>query len=61
MNTTVLLNPKSIMVSTSCLKEVNQLRETHRKDLLVYSVPLEPRTGTKRKLTATRSKGASNK
>ena len=46
-------DPKSIMVSTSCLKEVNRLRETYRKDLPLYLVPLQTRTGTKRKLTGT--------
>ena len=46
-------DPKSIMVSTSCLKEVNRLRETYRKDLPLYPVPLQSRTGTKRKLTGT--------
>ena len=45
------LDPKSIMVSHSCLKEVNRLRETYRNDLLQYPVPLQTRTGTKRKLT----------
>ena len=34
-------DPKSIMVSTSCLKEVNRLRETYRKDLPLYPVPLQ--------------------
>ena len=46
-------DPKSIMVSTSCLKEVNRLRATYKKDLPLYPVPLQSRTGTKRKLTGT--------
>ena len=44
-------DPKSIMVSHSCLKEVNRLRETYRNNLPQYPVPLQTRTGTKRKLT----------
>ena len=44
-------NPKFIMVSKSCLTEVNHLRDTYRKDLPQYSLPVEPRTSTKRKLT----------
>ena len=39
------------MVSKSCLTEVNHLRDTYRKDLPQYSLPVEPRTSTKRKLT----------
>ena len=44
-------NPRSIMVSPSCLDEVNRLRNTFRKDLPLYALPLKPRTNTKRKLT----------
>ena len=43
--------PNSIVVSTSCLKEVNGLREVYRPDLKPYPLPVKPRTGTKRKLT----------
>jgi len=46
-------DPKSIMISVACLKEVNRLRETYRKDLPLYVLPLEPKRDTKRKLTGT--------
>ena len=46
-------DPKSIMVSVTCLKEVNRLRATYRKDLPLYVLPLELKRGTKRKLTGT--------
>ena len=45
--------PKSIMVCVACLKEVNRLRDTYMKDLPLYVLPLEPKKGTKRKLTGT--------
>ena len=45
-------NPKSIMVSHSCIKEINRLRETYRSNLQQYPLPLQTRTGTKRKLTS---------
>ena len=32
-------DPASIRVSTQCLKEVNRLRETFRKDLPLYTIP----------------------
>ena len=44
-------DPKSIMVSKSCLKEINRLRELYRKDLPLYELPPAPRTATKRKLS----------
>ena len=45
---------KSSMVSVVCLKEVNWLRDTYRKDLPLYVVlPLEPKRATKRKLAGT--------
>ena len=44
-------DPKSIMVSKSCLREINRLRELYRKDLPLYELPPAPRTATKRKLT----------
>ena len=46
-------DPKSIMVSVACLKEVNRLRDTYRKDFPLYVLPLELKKGTKRKLTGT--------
>ena len=44
-------DPKFIMASHSSLKEVNRLREMYRNDLPQYPVPLQTRSGTKRKLT----------
>ena len=44
-------NPQSIMVSTKCLKEVNRLRRTFRKDLPLYDIPLKSANTAKRKLT----------
>ena len=47
-------DPNSILVSTSCLKEVNRLREAFRSDLPLYDIPVKPATGrkaSKRKLT----------
>ena len=44
-------NPQSIMVSTKCLKEVNRLRQTFRKDLPLYDIPLKSASTAKRKLT----------
>ena len=38
-------DPKSILVSHSCLKEVNRLRGTYSNDLPQYSVPLQTRSG----------------
>ena len=32
-------DPKSIMVSVTCLKEVNRLRDMYRKDLPLYVLP----------------------
>ena len=32
-------DPASIIVSTSCLEEINQLRSIYRKDLSLYDVP----------------------
>ena len=39
------------MVSTKCLKEVNRLRQTFRKDLPLYDIPLKSARTAKRKLT----------
>ena len=39
------------MVSTKCLKEVNRLRQTFRKDLPLYNIPLKSASTAKRKLT----------
>ena len=53
-------DPASIIVSTSCLKEVNRLRETFRKDLPQYDLPLKSKTGCiakKRKLTGSNKVG----
>ena len=53
-------DPASIIVSTSCLKEVNRLCETFRKDLPQYDLPLMSKTGRiakKRKLTASNKVG----
>ena len=47
-------DPSSIIVSNSCLKEVNRLREAFRSDLPLYDIPVKPATGRKagkRKLT----------
>ena len=35
----IAINPASIKVSNQCLKEVNRLRETFRKDLPLYTIP----------------------
>ena len=43
-------NPQSIMVSTKCLKEVNRLRQTFRKDLPLYDIPLKSASTVKRNL-----------
>ena len=32
-------SPKSLLVSTACLKEVNRLRQTFRQDLPLYDIP----------------------
>ena len=47
-------DPKSIVVSTSCLWEANRLREAYRKDLPLYQMPskVQPSSsGKKHKLT----------
>ena len=38
-------DPNSIIVSTSCLKEVNRLREAFRSDLPLYDIPVKSATG----------------
>ena len=43
-------DPNSIIVSTSCLKEVNRLREAFKSDLPLYDIPVKPATGSKRSL-----------
>ena len=45
------LEPESIMVSTSCLKEINCLRATYRPDLNFHPLPAPPKVDHKRKLT----------
>ena len=42
---------KSLMVSGSCLKEVNRLREKYRPDLSLYTIPAPSKVATKRKLS----------
>ena len=42
---------KSLMVSPSCLKEVNRLREKYRPDLPLYAIPAPSKKATKRKLS----------
>ena len=42
---------KSLMVSISCLKEVNRLREKYRPDLSLYAIPAPNKIATKRKLS----------
>ena len=44
-------DPKSIIVSTSCLKEINRLRGTFRNDLPLYQMPPKIKPSRKRKLT----------
>ena len=44
-------DPKSIIVSTNCLEEVNRLRGTFRNDLPLYQIPPKIKPGRKRKLT----------
>ena len=39
------------MVSGSCLKEVNRLREKYRPDLSLYAIPAPSKVATKRKLS----------
>ena len=43
-------DPSSIMVSNSCLEEINRLRSIYRKDLPLYDI-IENKKGPKRKLT----------
>ena len=44
---------KSRMVSGSCLKEVNRLREKYKPDLSLYTIPARSKVATKRKLSGT--------
>ena len=46
------LNSKCFMVSTECLKEINRLRSTFKKELSQYDISLE-KSGKKRQLTGT--------
>ena len=39
----VVFEPESIMVSTSCLKEINHLRAAHMPDLKPYPLPAPPK------------------
>ena len=43
-------NSQSVKVSINCLKEVNRLRQTYRKDLPLFSIPAFSRRSTKYKL-----------
>jgi len=45
-------DPKSNMVSTSCLNEINRLRAAYRPDLKPYPLPAPPKPARKRKLTS---------
>ena len=47
----VAFESESIMVSTSCLKEINRLRAAYRPDLKPYPLPAQPKVGHKWKLT----------
>ena len=43
-------DPQSIIVNNSCLEEVNRLRSTFRKDLLLYELPEKKKRPVKRNL-----------
>lgn len=47
------LDPSSIMVSNSCLEEINRLRSLYRKDLPLYEITESNKKTTKRNLTIT--------
>ena len=47
----VAFEPESIMVSTSCLKEINRLRATYKPDLNPHPLPAPAKADRKRKLT----------
>ena len=47
----VAFEPESIMVSTSCLKEINRLRATYRPDLNPHPLPAPPKADRKRNMT----------
>ena len=49
-------DPVSIKVSSACLDEVNRLRSKYRPDLDKYTIPVECKTGKKRKLTGVSKK-----
>ena len=46
-----VFDPKSIIVSRSCLEEVNRLRGAFRNDLPLYQMPPKMKPSRKRKLT----------
>ena len=49
----IAFDPKAIMVSTTCLQEINRLRQMHRKDLQTYEIPVrKSASGAKRKLSS---------
>ena len=53
----VAFEPESIMVSTSCLKEIKCLRATYRPDLNPHPLPAPPKVDHKRKLTGSVEQG----
>ena len=44
-------DPSSIMVSNSCLEEINRLRSIHRNDLPLYEITESNKKATKRKMS----------
>ena len=52
----IAFDPKAIMVSSTCLQEINRLRQMHRKDLPTYEIPVKKSkigaSGAKRKLSS---------
>ena len=50
-----VFDPKSIIVSTSCLAEVNMLRGAFRSDLPLYQMPPKAIPNRKRKITGNNS------
>ena len=48
----IAFDAKSVMVSSKCLQEINHLRQTHRPDLPLYTVPSAQSKNKQVKLTA---------
>ena len=44
-------DPASIIVSNTCLEEINRLRSIYRKDLPLYDIPKRSNSSKKRKFT----------